>query len=434
MPFYPCFQPVRYRYLLLGILLNISAIQSSLEGQSTAPPPVIVEQVIETEMSTGYRVVGNVEPLRSSTIGAAVAGRVSKFEVEIGERVENGQPLAQLRTDTLKIERAAAQAQLELYQQELAELENGSLPEEIEQAEAIAAGAQAAMENAAAQLQRLVSLSNSRAATEVDLENARERAATTKYAYAAADAALRRIRQGPRIEQIAQRRAQVKLQELQIQLIEDRIEKHTIRAPFDGYISAEYSEIGAWIGGGDPLVDIIELDRVEVRAPVTAEYATRLQIGDTVRVEFPQLPDKLLVGSVDRIAPIADARARTFPIFVQLENELRSGEVPLLLAGMLSRVEFAAGSKEVLPLVPKDALVLNQGTRSVFLVQPDSATANVGTVRKVSVDLGVAMNNLIQVHGDLTAGQLVVVVGNERLASGDKVRIVMNESLRQPEG
>lgn len=385
------------------------------------------------EVNQGYRIVGAVEPLRTSTIGAAIGGRVEDFMVEMGQRVESGEALVQLRTQTLLIELDAANAQLELYLQELAELENGSRPEDIQEAEAIAAGAKAAMENAGKQLERLVALSSSRAATEVDLENARERAQTTRFAFTAAEAALRRIREGPRVEQIAQRRAQVDLQKQQIRLIEDRIEKHTIRSPFDGYVSAKYSEIGAWINGGDPLVQIIELDRVEIRAPATAEYASRLALGDSVRVEFPELPDKLLVGAVDRIVPIADSRARTYPVFIRLNNEFRAGNVPQLLAGMLARVELAAGAERKLPLVPKDALVLSQGQRSIFVVEPDGANSRIGTVREISVDLGVAMDNLIQVNGDVRAGQLVVVVGNERLASGERVSFVLDPN-NQPAG
>ena len=85
-------------------------------------------------------------------------------------------------------------------------------------------------------------------------------------------------------------------------------------------------------------------------------------------------------------------------------------------------------------LVPKDALVLNGNDRSVFVVDLDSgnAAANAlakdaqatGTVRKVNVDLGVAVGNRIQVLGSVAAGDLVVVVGNERLIPNTSVKII----------
>lgn len=288
------------------------------------------------------------------------------------------------------------------------------------------------MENAANHLRRLEALSSSRAATDADLEDARERANMTRFNYAAEQAALQRIQLGPRKEQIAQRQAQENLQKQNVLLIKDRIAKHTIVAPFDGFVAAEFTEIGAWINSGDPVAQVIQLDQVEIEAPVTADFVTKLKLGDIIRVEFPQLPGKLLTGKIDRIVPMADSRARTFPLFIRLENEFRDS-VPLVMAGMLARVDLPAGVEKVLPLVPKDALVLSDRDCAVFIVDMDK-NASTGTVRKVDVDLGVAKDKLIQVSGDLQAGQKVVVVGNERLSPGMKVTVLPSPKKTQPEG
>lgn len=419
--------------LVLGLCAVLSVPLLRLAAQEGAPPPVEVVPVVEASLSQGYRVVGSVAPLRTSTIGSAAAGRVGEFLVDVGHAVKARQPLAILRTETLKIELRAAEAELELNRQLLAEQENGSRIEDIAEAEARVQQARAAKENAANQLQRLQALSNRRAATDADLEDARERAAMTLSAFSAADAAAKRIRRGPRDEQIAQAAARVELQQQRVNLIKDRIEKHTIRAPFDGFISEEYTEVGAWIGSGDPVAQVIQLDEVEVQAPVTGQYATRLRRGDTIRVEFPDLPDKLMTGTIDRIVPVADPRARTFPVFIRLANEIQH-DTPLLMAGMLARVDLPAGNQRTMPLVPKDALVLNARERAVFVVDLDAVETGpmTGTVRKIPVDLGVAMDDLIQVSGDLRAGQLVVVVGNERLLPGAKVTIVGGEPRQDP--
>lgn len=411
-----------YPLFRVATLLTVIGTGLSTTGQEKSLPPVIVAKVVMQNVSSGYRVVGSVAPLRTSTIGSAVGGRVEQFLVDVGQPVKSGQPVARLRTGTLEIELAAAEAELELYQQQLAEVVNGSLPEEVAEAEANAAGAKAAMENAVLQLQRLRLLSNSGAATESDIDNAKERANLTRFAFSAAQATLDRIKKGPRREQVAQRQAQVDLQSQRIRLIRDRIEKHTIRAPFDGYVSNEFTEVGAWITSGDPLVTIIQLDQVEVRAPVTADYASKLNLGDTTRVEFPQLPQKLFTGTIERIVPQADDRSRTYPVFVRLKNEFRES-VPVLLAGMLARVDLPAGATKKLPLVPKDALVLNERERTIYVIDVDAKDKTVGTVRKRIVSLGVALDDLIQVSGDVEAGQLVVIVGNERLTDGMKVKI-----------
>ncbi|MDC0284175.1 hypothetical protein OAK85_02360, partial [Mariniblastus sp.] len=169
------------------------------------------------------------------------------------------------------------------------------------------------------------------------------------------------------------------------------------------------------------------MDEVEILAPVTAETVVGLRKGDVIRIEFPEIPNQILTGKVDRIVPVAAAQARTYPVYLRLKNKFEN-ETPMLLAGMLARVDVPVGQRKTLPLVPKDALVLNGKDRSVFVVDFDksdsSSDSATGLVRKVPVELGVALEDRIQVIGEIQAGDFVVVEGNERLVPNSKVKIV----------
>ncbi|MEL7498746.1 MAG: efflux RND transporter periplasmic adaptor subunit [Planctomycetota bacterium] len=395
---------------------------------SQEPKPVKVDIVVVSEVKSGRRVVGSVEPRRVSTVGSAVVGRLDKMMVDPGQPVQKGEPIAQLLTATLKIELAAAQAELELFKQQKAELENGSRPEDIAEAQANHFSAKASLQNASNQLTRVKSLAVTKAASTSELDEAQQRYEAARFSVEATDALLKRITTGARKETIAQAAARVELQKQRCELLVDRISKCTIRAPFDGFVSAKFTEVGAWISQGDPIAEIIQLDVVDIVAPVTAEAAVNLRAGTTVRIEFPELPDELLIGTIDRVVPSASAGARTFPVRIRVNENLRDG-VPLLLAGMLARVDLPAGDKTRLPLVPKDALVLNGNDRAIFVVEfdPDEKDSNIGVVRKVPVTLGVASGKRIQVKGDVQAGAIVVVVGNERLQPGATVK-----TIRQP--
>ncbi len=399
----------------------LTLLPGAAPGSDNAVPVEIVKVEL-AEINRGHRVVGTVEPLRKVTVGTAMAGRVGDFKVNSGQPVKAGDTLVQLRTETLEIEKAAADARLDLYVHRLAELENGSRKEDVDAAEATMLGALAAMENAAARLTRMEELAASKAATLTDIEDAEERAMFTLYAHSAATATLKRIKAGPRLEQVAQAKAEVELQRQNVRAIEDRLFKHTIVAPFDGYVSAEYTEDGAWVASGDPIVQIIQLNEVEIVAPAPAEMALKLRLGETIRIEFPELPDRLITGNVERIVPIAETRARTFPIIIRAKNELRNSG-PMLMSGMLARIDLPAGKRQLLPLVPKDSLVLSEGEQSVFVVDLDDG-GKLGTVREVPVELGVAVDNLIQVDGEITVDDHVVVIGNERLLDGNRVKVV----------
>jgi len=413
------------------LTLSVFCVGSLLVTHAPAQDakPVVVARVTEAKVNVGQRVVGTVRPLRTSTIGSAVDGRVEEFRVNRGEAVTKNQVLAQLRTGTLEIEQAAAAAELELAVQRLAELENGSRPEDIAEAEANARGAEAALNNADRSLKRMQSLATTRAASTADLDNAKQRADTARFAHQAAEALLKRIKEGPRTEAIAQAGSQVELQQQRLNLIKDRIAKFTIVAPFDGFVSAEFTEVGAWISRGDLIAEVIQMNEVEIEAPVTAEAAVNLRRGDSIRVEFPELPNELLTGTIDRIVPIASMRSRTFPVQIRLSNPIEQG-TPLLSAGMMARVELPAGKREKLPLVPKDALVLNGKDRSVFVVdgEPNDKGDVFGNARKVPVTLGVAVQDRLQVRGDIKVNDLVVVVGNERLTPNAKVKVIRDAS------
>lgn len=88
---------------------------------------------------------------------------------------------------------------------------------------------------------------------------------------------------------------------------------------------------------------------------------------------------------------------------------------------MLAYVTLPVGNPHTALLVPKDALVLGGPSPLVYVVEDDSQTGQ-SVARAVAVSVGVADGPWIQVTGSLTAGQRVVVQGNERLRSGAPVQ------------
>jgi RND family efflux transporter MFP subunit len=227
---------------------------------------------------------------------------------------------------------------------------------------------------------------------------------------------------GPRAEQIAQGRAQVRMQQALVDKLADQIKKHTISSRFDGYVSAKQTELGQWLTKGDVVVEVVALDPVEVRAYVPEIDIPHVSVGTEVHVEVPALPQRVFTGRVALIIPEADSRARTFPVKVRVDNpSLDDG--PSLKAGMYARVTLPTGPVQKAMLVPKDALVLGGPRPVVFVVDTESKDAADGKVRPVPVELGIPSGGWIQIKGPLTTGQRVVVRGNERLRPGQGVTV-----------
>ncbi len=418
--------------MLFGLFGEVWAQTSAeVEAVSVAVVPIALREV-----AAGQSFIGTVTASKKSLIGSAVDGRVVEMLVDDGDPVTVvptgdpprpvGQPIAQLLTETISIEIAAARAQHQLRQQELAELEAGSRPEEIEQAKARLAAAKALNDYAQSRHQRLKTLyEQARSTSREDFEEAMSAALAAEQNRLAAQAAYDLAVKGPRSEQIEQARARLAAAQEEVNRLQDMMKKYTVRAPFEGFVIAKHTEVGAWLSRGDPVAEVVQLDPIEVRVSIPEAYIPHVRMGAEVRVRLEASPDDVIVGQVARIVPQADLRSRTFPVIVRLPNPRQEGEY-LMKAGMLAAVTLGVGRPVAATLVPKDALVLDGRDTSIVVVDSDPRTKQ-PVARVVPVQLGVAEGSLIQVFdasGSLRDKQQVVVRGNERLRSGQPLQIV----------
>jgi len=365
--------------------------------------------------------VGTATAPRRSVVGSGVEGRIVSVFARAGERVETDQPLAQLQTRTLEIELVIAKAEIELRRQELKELQNGSLPEQIEQAQARVDGASARAKYAAAKLRRTQETYEKSAGVSLDeMERAVSESIASQQDLLVARAAFQLVVKGPRAERIAQAAARLAIQVASEQRIKELIGRHTLRAPFDGYIVTVHGEIGAWASQGDPVFEVTELDPIEIRVSIPESFVTKVRADSPAKVTFGAIPEKTYSGKVVQVVPQADLRSRTFPVRVQLPNPETNGR-HLFKAGMFVRVTLVSNELETAHMVPKDALVLGGPREIVFVLVPDSKNSSRYVTEEKPVRLGVADGSLIQVTGKLTVGQLVVIEGNERLRPGQPV-------------
>lgn len=388
---------------------------------ASGPAPVVATPVVERTITAAQTFVGSVLPLKRATIGSAVDGRVVECPIDEGDRVAAGQKLVQLLTETIALELAAAEGELDFRRQELAELENGTRPEEVEQARARMAGALARRDYQIARRERLSSLFRKNSAvSEEEFEEAEALAVEAEEAYAEAKAVFELAVAGPRIEVVAQARAQVAMQQAGVDRLKDQIKKYTITSRFPGYVVTQHTEIGQWVNRGDAVAEIVAVDEVEVVAQVVEQSVPNITPGLLVRVDVPAIPSRIFVGRVVTTVPQADVRARTFPVKIRVANEVTPAG-PLLKPGMYARVVLPVGAEQQATLVPKDAIVLGGASPSVYTVAGATQQGDGGTATPTPVQLGVAQGRLIQVFGALQAGQLVIVQGNERLRNGQQV-------------
>ncbi len=427
---------------LASFMLAIGAVSSNVAwGQPGGPSPVVAAKVVEREVATAQTYVGSVLPAKRSSVGSAVDGRVTDFPVNIGERVTKGQPLCRLLTETISLQISAAEAELRLRQEELNELQNGSRPEEIAQAKARLDAAKAAQKFAEGRHLRAMQLvKQGQTITQEQLEEYHSAAVSAERTMHAAEQEHRLLVQGPRKERIAQAQAKHDNQQELVRQLQDQLKKHTMIAPFDGYVVMEGTEVGEWVSRSQVVAEIVHLDTIEIEAHVLDAHIDSVRTGMPVRVEIQALRQSpLFVGEIAQISPQADLKSRTFPVRIRVPNVIRA-DGPTLKAGMIARVALPIGAPRSATLIPKDAIVFGGPSPMVYVVAPapavppgapaaggapkPAAAVDAEIVRPVPVELGIADGNDVEVRGNIAAGDRVIVLGNERLRPMQPVKVV----------
>ena len=325
--------------------------------------PVKVEKVIKRTVNPTITLIGTVEPSMKSTVASEVEGLVVDFSVRLGQRLKKGQVLAGLKKTPFSLALKQAQASL--------------------------AEANENYQNALSELRSTEALFKRKTISSREYDAVSHRTNALKQ----------------RIMSL----------EARIEMIDYNLDMCVIRAPFSGFVVAEHTQVGQWLRKGGPVVTMADMDPVLVTVPVPDRYINDIKPGQTVDLEFEFIKKNgKMKGSLRNIVPQGNEKARTFPVQVLVDNKRFN-----ILAGMSSRVSFPVGKAYEALLVNKDAFSTSGDgdNHHIFVVRDNEA-------RSVRIKKGQAFGSLIVTEGGLSDGEMVVVEGNERLRTGQKVRVV----------
>jgi RND family efflux transporter MFP subunit len=181
--------------------------------------------------------------------------------------------------------------------------------------------------------------------------------------------------------------------------------------PINGTILTKYVEQGAVVTARQQLVEVSDLSQLIVKSAVSERYISSVKIGRKVRVTVSD-SDSVVTGTVNLMYPLIDVRSRTMGVEIALKPRKN------LRPGMSAVVEFVIESHPSALSVPYDALLVRQnGDKIVFTVIDSTAHA-----RKVAT--GIETNSSIEITGGLTAGDKVIVMGQDNIKDGALVKVM----------
>ena len=159
---------------------------------------------------------------------------------------------------------------------------------------------------------------------------------------------------------------------------------------------------------GKNVVRIVDQQHLEVIARAPLEYYSYVKPGQELVVRTGNV---VATGKVRTVVAVGSEKTHQF----ELRLDIESGSFPV---GQTLRVSVPTSNARDALVVPRDALVLRPGGISVFVVDGDQKA------KQVMVTTGIGSGDRIEVSGDLSDGNTVIIRGNERLRPGQSVSIM----------
>lgn len=201
-----------------------------------------------------------------------------------------------------------------------------------------------------------------------------------------------------------------------LQALEERLERTTVRAPFDGVLDERLVEVGTMVSAGTPVARIVDLDPVKVVAGVPERYAADVAVGAEAALTFAVMGDEVFRAPVSYVGATVNPSNRTFPIEVVMPNP-----EGLIKPQMIANMAVMRGALDSVIVVPQDALVRVQSGYVAFVVV-DRGDGPVAEAR--TVEVGPSQRNLVVVQSGIEPGDRLVVQGQKSVADGDRVNVV----------
>ena len=248
-------------------------------------------------------------------------GRILDLKVQEGDRVQKGQLLAEL--DPVRFQDAVAkdQGQVAAQEQVLARLLAGSRPEEIAEARADVASAQATLSNAEITWQRQQTLAAEQYVPKQSLDNAAAALKTARANLDHAQQALILAIKGPRQEDIAAARHQLQADQAALSLAQRELVDNKLYAPEEGVVQDRILEPGDMVNPQTPVFPLALDNPVWVRAYLPEKSLGQVRLGMKAWIESDSFPGKRFPGWVGFISPTAEFTPKTVET-TELRTEL----------------------------------------------------------------------------------------------------------------
>lgn len=203
-------------------------------------------------------------------------------------------------------------------------------------------------------------------------------------------------------------RADLQVAKSRLAQLEDQLSRTRIKAPFNGVVVERLMMPGERVDIGKNVVRMVDQQHLEVIARAPLDYYSFVRPGQQLELRTGPV---VANGVVRTVVAVGSENTHLFEVRLDVASNL-------FPVGQTLRVSIPTSEARDALVVPRDALVLRPDGISVFVVDNDLAA------RKVAVTTGIGAGSQIEIIGELSAGDRVIIRGNERLRPGQTVSIM----------
>ncbi len=368
-------------------------------SKATAEPLAVrVATAQARHLGSAVAVTGSLQPDETVSVSSEVAGRLAEVRYDFGQSVRQGDIIAELdkRELTIQCDRARAALAQALAAIGLDPSQQDVTPEStpaIRQAKA-------QMEDARFKFDMAAKLYKTGDVSE-------ERYIEIQKGLHAREAAYEASR-----DMLRTQLATVQALRADVRFAEKRLSDATVRAPFDGQISARLVSPGQYMRENTPIVTLVKSWPLRLRVEIPESAATEVRTGSTLVFTTDAAPSGQFHARVTELNPTLDPRSRSLSAEARLTD--RDSR---LRPGMFVQVQLALARDTTAVVVPKEALYQLAGLSKVFTIRDGRAIEN-------KITPGVEIDGWIEIPGGaIKAGDQVAVTKLPTLIDGLAVRV-----------
>jgi HlyD family secretion protein len=420
------------RYIVIGIavvaLLSVSALAYRLLAPD-APEVQVARAAAESSDAGGIvlSATGYIVAHHKINVNTKVTGRVAWIGVEKGDKVKEHQVLVRLEDDEFRAQYEQAKGAADNARAYLQELQNGSRPEEVQQAQHNLDEARATLANDKLTLDRTTELAAQGVVSKQNFDDATAKFSSDQQRVNSLEKAFQLAKIGPRQEEIARAKGAQLQAEGQEAYAKSQLDATVIHAPVTGTILERTAEKGELITSGfasgaeggprGSVVALADLKDIQVELDIAQDDFAKLGANQKGVVTVDAYPDRKYDGVIAQISPEANRQKATVQVKVQILNpdEYLRPEMNSTVKFMAEEKKNTSSASSAGVFVPTTAVRDQDGKKIVLIAFNDRAL-------KREVQVVSQRSGGLLVKG-LVGGESVIIAAPPSLKDGDKIKI-----------